>query len=102
MRGLQLWLALDAPLAVYSGTTAIRHSRGGGTSELLRSDSTLYDVSADLRSTERHIQGALEVAGFFALPAELAERPLPFDAELETNLGDPPYRVFDAVFHWFD
>jgi hypothetical protein len=36
------------------------------------------------------------------LPYDYTSQLLPFEAKLETNLGDPPYRVYDAIFNWMD
>jgi len=100
IRGIRIYLAINAPVAAYGASSVGRHARGGSSSFL--GPDALYGITEDLRRTEHHVREALASSGFLLLPRSLAERPLPFEAELRTNLGEPPYRVFDALFHWFD
>jgi hypothetical protein len=44
----------------------------------------------------------LRGCGFEIADESLLERPLPFDAKIETNLSDPSYTVFDVSFFWYD
>ena len=30
------------------------------------------------------------------------KQPILFEVAIETNLGDPPFKIFDAFFNWMD
>lgn len=100
IRGIRTYLAVNAPVAVYGASSVTRHATGSVWSCL--DPDSLYRVAEGLHKTEQQVREGLTSSGFFLLPRSLAQRPLPFEAELNTNLGEPPYRVFDALFHWFD
>lgn len=40
--------------------------------------------------------------GFSLLKPQTLSLPISPDLTVYTNIGDPPYTVFDAWFHWMD
>lgn len=66
-----------------------------------------FELLDELRSDAvRELAGIAErflvAAGYTRLRKADVSAFLPSDLELDTNLGDPPYREFDVLFHWYD
>jgi hypothetical protein len=101
IRGVRLWLAFYAPIALYGAAEVTRSARGGGAFGFL-DPSEARPPEPALRFVEAAVLDALARAGMHVLPRGLAREPVPFDAPIATNFAKPPYRVFDAIFHWRD
>jgi hypothetical protein len=96
--GLGLYLCCLAPVAVLGGAekTKTKNSSSGG---FLRPDELEPLPQEPWVQT---VHAKLEKRGF-ALPSQkFLRQPLPFAARVATILGDPPYTIFDAFFHWED
>lgn len=50
----------------------------------------------------RQIRRTLDEHGIALLDSRILGLPLNVRLQVETALGEPPYRVFDAWFHWTD
>lgn len=52
----------------------------------------------------QHIEPCLLQQGLARLRKDDVSKVLPacYQDQINTNTGDPPYRLFDALFHWFD
>ncbi|MEU7744961.1 hypothetical protein [Nonomuraea sp. NPDC049158] len=50
----------------------------------------------------RQIGQALDRHDVALLGSQVLSLPLEAGLRVETNLGSPPYSVFDAWFHWMD
>ena len=99
--GIRVWLALRAPLAIY-GLGKITRDVQGGSSGFLH-PSALYNLpTRKWKDAEEQLCACLEGGGFYWLSKSLAQEPLAFEVDIPTNLGERPYCVFDAVFHWID
>ncbi len=59
----------------------------------------LTDLPADFVQGVEH---TLSACGLVRLRREQLEAELPSATEVPTILADPPYRFFDALFHWED
>lgn len=100
IQGLSLGLAHHAPIAFYGKKTFTLSERS-------RAGSLLdpYEAIAPgpaLRGVERAVLESLAHTGIHVLPRAVACERLPFEAQIATNLGRPPDRIFDAVLHWRD
>jgi hypothetical protein len=100
-RGITLYLCRLAPIAVYGKNTRTIGPRVSSASFLSAENvGTVPDHSWD--GIIQDIQAKLINRGLSILDQLTARQPLSFDASISTNLSDPPYRVFDALFYWED
>ena len=98
--GIRLYVSRLTPLAVYGMGEVRRDPRGRAWNFLepqgIGTVADSWNLELDLILT------VLQQFELLVLPRKLAERHLPFDADLDTNLGQAPFTVFDAIFHWYD
>ncbi|NOX27550.1 MAG: hypothetical protein GXP21_05075 [Gammaproteobacteria bacterium] len=99
--GVSLWLSYSAPLAIYGATKKTKKGSSGSSGFL--HPASLYKLPRILvENGETHILNALKNAGFYVLPEAVAKRKLTFETQIETNLGENPFRIFDVFFNWMD
>lgn len=103
VEGLTLALCRLAPLAVllkHSWRSSGPGAAGGHSMpELLR----VVDIDLPEWAEEcRQIRQMLDGHGIALLGLQVLGLPLDARLRVETALGDPPYCVFDAWFHWMD
>jgi hypothetical protein len=99
--GIAIYLCKLAPVAVM-GAIQKTKSKHGGSGSFLRPDDLNTLPNGDWAAFANELRNKLEQHGFEILEARELKKPLPFTAEIETNLGDPPYTVFDVFFNWMD
>ena len=99
--GIAIYLCKLAPVAVV-GAMGKSRSPSGGTFGFLRAEDSNTFPPGDWTEMEAEIRHKLEKHGFEILGPRELKKNLPFIAEIETNLGDPPYTIFDAFFNWMD
>jgi len=100
-RGITLYLCRLAPIAIYGQNARTIGPRVSSTSFLSAENvDTVPDRSWD--GIIQDIQAKLINRGLSFLNQQTASQRLPFEASISTNLSDPPYRVFDALFYWED
>jgi hypothetical protein len=74
----------------------------GGSSNFLTPDS-INQYNKPLWETEiEQITRLFEEFRYGLLTKKEVEQPLWFDVEIEANIGEKPYTVFDCLFHWED
>ncbi len=98
--GIVYCLSRHAPVVAFGWDNRTRHATGGSFSLPFKERSTLPE--GDWDEVHREITGELRQRGFEIADEALLERPLPFAAKIETNLNEPPYRLFDLLFFWYD
>ena len=99
--GIAVYLCKLAPVAVM-GTMGKSRSSSGGSFGFLSAEDLNTFPPGDWLEIEAEIRKKLETHGFAILGPRELKKPLSFIAEIETNLGDPPFKIFDAFFHWMD
>jgi hypothetical protein len=101
IHGITIYLCKLAPVAVMGAMEKTRHSSGGSSSFLHAEDLNTFPPGnwLEIHTELRH---KLERNGFEILEPQELKKPLPFTAKIDTNIGDPPYTIFDAFFHWMD
>jgi hypothetical protein len=99
--GIALYLCKLAPVAVMGAMTKTK-SKNGGSSSFLRSEDLNKVPSGDWNSLVAEIKLKLEKQNFVLLEPKILKQKMPFEAKIPTILGDPPYQIFDAFFHWED
>jgi hypothetical protein len=99
--GIALYLCKLAPVAVMGAMTKTK-SKNGGSSSFLRPDDLNKLPSGDWNSVVAEIELKLEKQNFVLLEPQVLQQTIPFEAQIPTILGDPPYQIFDAFFHWED
>jgi hypothetical protein len=99
--GLWIFLSLLAPVAAFGTGRVFRSpNRSGWTGLDSRTIGSHPPTWTDLELGA--VLSALAQAGFIVLSAGEARRRLTFNAKIETNIGQSPFTVFDAFFHWTD
>ncbi|MEV1238528.1 hypothetical protein ACIBO2_44980 [Nonomuraea sp. NPDC050022] len=103
VEGLPLTLCRLAPLAALFKPD-IRSSRpdGAGSSGLPALSLVTDTAPPGWEEEFRQIGQALDRHDVALLGSQVLSLPLEAGLRVETNLGDPPYSVFDAWFHWMD
>jgi hypothetical protein len=86
-----VWLCRFAPVAVYCA--------GRGVYQQLAYELPDNELSSKLHA---HLTEVFEFHQVALVPKAELNRPLPFDAYVDTNLGSAPFTVFDALFRWSD
>ncbi|MFJ2030535.1 hypothetical protein [Streptosporangium sp. NPDC087985] len=103
VEGLPLALCRLAPLAaLFKPSTRSSGPDGAGSYGL---PELLQVADIDLPGSEeecRQIGQVLDRHGIALLGSQVLSLPLEAGLRVETVLGDPPYSVFDAWFHWMD
>lgn len=103
VEGLSLALCRLAPVAVLlKPSTRSSGPNGAGSYGL---PDLLQVADADIPGWEaecRQIGQVLDRHDITLLRSKVLGQPLDAHLRIETVLGDPPYRVFDAWFHWMD
>jgi hypothetical protein len=99
--GIALYLCKLASVAVMGAMTKTR-SKNGGSSSFLRPDDLNKLPPGDWDAVIFEIKHKLEKQNFVLLEPKILKQTMPFEATIPTILGDPPYQIFDAFFHWED
>lgn len=103
VEGLLLALCRLAPLAVLLKPGTRSSGPDGAGSYDLPELSQVADADIPGWESEcRQINQVLARHDITLLRSEVLGQPLDAHLRIETVLGDPPYRVFDAWFHWMD
>ena len=101
MTGIVVYVSRLAPVATWGAERRTRHARGGS-STLLSYDTLDTMPDGDWKAVWEEVQAMLTQHGIELASGSQLNTLLPFLAVLETNLGEPPYRLFDLLFHWYD
>ena len=99
--GITVYLCKLAPVAVMGAMTKTK-SKNSASSSLLDATTINTQPKGDWVDVVAEIRMKLEQQNFVMLEPEVLRKEIPFTAEIETNLGDPPFKIFDALFHWYD
>lgn len=104
VEGMLLLLCRLAPLAcLISGCLRSRSPNGSGSRSMPSRDAVVRPLSPGWEQTAHYqIAEVLTAHGFSLLEPQTLSREIDRDLRVDTNLGDPPYTVFDAWFHWID
>jgi hypothetical protein len=99
--GMTVYLCKLAPVAAMG---ALQKTRGKNSSSysFLRPEHLNNSPSDDWAESSGTIRKTLEKNGFEILEARDMKKTMPFEANIPTILGDPPFQIFDAFFHWED
>ncbi|MGQ0467519.1 MAG: hypothetical protein ACT4QG_19650 [Sporichthyaceae bacterium] len=102
--GFTVLLSRLAPVAALAGPTMrFEANDGNGSSQdLPHASSAAEDFGPRWEVPVLEVRAVLESHGIVLLPLAVLCAPLPPALHVETNLGEPPYTVFDAWFHWMD
>jgi hypothetical protein len=99
--GIALYLCKLAPVAVMGAMTKTKSKNGGSSSFLRPGDLNKFPADDwDVVITE--IKHKLEKQNIVLLEPKVLKQEMPFEANIPTIFGDPPYQIFDAFFHWED
>jgi hypothetical protein len=101
IEGITIYLCKLAPVAVMGAMEKTR-SKNSGSSGFLHTEDLNTFPPGDWLEIDIELRKKLERHGIEILEPRELKKPLPFAAEIETNLGDPPYTIFDAFFNWMD
>jgi hypothetical protein len=99
--GIALYLCKLAPVAVMGAMTKTK-SKNGGSSSFLRPEDLNKVPAGDWNSVLAEIKHKLEKQNVVLLEPKILKQEMPFEANIPTILGDPPYQIFDAFFYWED
>jgi hypothetical protein len=99
--GIAIYLCKLAPVAVIGAMQKTKSKHGGGGS-FLRPEDLNSLPEGDWAAFVNEICNKLDNNGFEMLEARDLKRTMPFEANIPTILGDPPFQIFDAFFHWMD
>lgn len=99
--GIQVYISRLAPVAVYGAEERTRHAHGGS-SGLLTHEGVGTIPQGNWQAVLEEIASKLISSGIDVADAATIGKLLPFHADIETNLGEPPYRVYDLLFYWYD
>ncbi len=99
--GIALYLCKFAPVAVMGAMTKTK-SKNGGSSSFLRPEDLDKLPTGNWDAVLAEIKYKLEKQNFVLLEPRVLKQKMPFEANIPTILGDPPYQIFDAFFHWED
>jgi hypothetical protein len=101
IEGIALYICKLAPVAVMGAMTKTKSKNGGSSSFLCPEDLNKFPAG-DWNSVIFEIKNKLEKQNFMLLEPKVLKRKMPFEVEIPTILGDPPYKIFDAFFYWED
>lgn len=99
--GLHLYLCRLAPIAAYGPGQRTRHARGGSRT-FLRSDRLFETPPGDWSEQVHALETVLARHTLEFVRKAKLNALLPFDLDIRTALERPPFRYFDALFHWED
>ncbi len=99
--GIALYLCKLAPVATMGAMTKTKSKKGSGYG-FLRPEDLNKLPAGDWNSVVAEIKLKLEKQNFVLLEPKVLKQKMPFEANIPTILGDPPYQIFDAFFHWED
>jgi hypothetical protein len=99
--GIAVYLCKLAPVAVMGAMQKTKSKHGGGGS-FLRPEDLNSLPEGDWAAFANEIYNKLEKNGFEILKARDLKKNMPFETNIPTILGDPPFQIFDAFFHWMD
>ena len=99
--GITIYLCKLAPIAVFGAMTKTKH-KNSASSGFLSATEVNTLPKGDWADVMAEIRMKLEEKNFVLLEPKVLKKEIPFDARIETNLGDPPFKIFDAFFHWMD
>lgn len=99
--GIRIYICRLTPVAVIGKGRVTKHDKGGS-SDFLPSQNVDVLPSGDWEEMAAGIRGVLARYHFKDLDSNYVSQPLPFEADIPTLLGDPPYKIFDALFYWED
>ncbi|MFG1688747.1 hypothetical protein ACGFNP_51975 [Nonomuraea sp. NPDC049269] len=103
VEGLPLALCRLAPLAALFKPDVQSSGPGGASSSGLPALSLVANTALPGWAEEyRQIRQVLDRHDIALLDSQVLSLPLEAELRVETNLGSPPYSVFDAWFHWMD
>ena len=96
-----LFSRLSPYFVMLHGTKYWRDDRSGGGYLPCFGDTDQFRCEEVAKMAEP-VQRILEEFGWVRLFRSELESPLPPEVEVPTILGDPPFREWDALFHWED
>lgn len=96
--GLDVLLCRLAPIACIGSPSHV----GSISGSLPSQGEYLTNQHVEWGELGRTVEAVLNENGIVVLPAEILDGLIDPALEIDTNLGDPPFRVFDAWFHWSD
>jgi hypothetical protein len=99
--GIAIYLCKLAPVAVMGAMEKTR-SKGSGSYGFLHAEDLNTFPPGNWLEVDIEIRQKLEKHGFEILGPRELKKTMPFTARIDTNIGDPPYTIFDAFFHWMD
>lgn len=99
--GICVYVSRLAPVVTYGAGERTRHAHGGSSS-FLSYDTLGTTPPGDWAGVLEEVSAKLKENGFEMTEPEILNEILPFEAIIETNLGEYPHRVFDLLFHWYD
>jgi len=103
VEGLTVALCRLAPLAALFARSWRSSGPGAAGGRSMPELSRVVDVAPPEWEEEcRQLGRVLDGHGIALLDSQTLGSPLDARLRVETVLGDPPYRVFDAWFHWVD
>jgi hypothetical protein len=100
-RGFGVLLSRLAPVAVLQGTAVDWRTENGGSGTLPDISYVVEWPMVDHPEADA-VGDVLERHGYAIVGPDVLARPIAAGLEPDTNLGEPPWRVFDAWFYWFD
>jgi hypothetical protein len=101
IEGIALYLCKLAPVAVMGAMTKTK-TNNGGSSSFLRPEDLNKIPAGDWDAVIVEIRHKIEKQNVVLLEPKILKQKMPFEAEIPTIFGDPPYQIFDAFFHWED
>ena len=99
--GLHLYLCRRGPFAAWGPGSKSRNKDGSGAGGFLEWEEVGVLPAGRWKEAIAEIERKLRECGLRTVTKMEVETPLPGDIKV-ASLFDPPYRVFDAVFHWID
>ena len=101
IEGIALYLCKLAPVAVMGAMTKTK-TKNGGSSGFLRPEDLNKPPAGDWDAVIFEIRHKLEKQNVLMLEPKVLKQEMPFETKIPTILGNPPYQIFDAFFHWED
>jgi hypothetical protein len=102
--GIGLYVSRLGPFAIIGGADISKSKDGRSASRYLFDYRNVGNLPSEewVNAIVDTITITLNKFKISVLPYDYTSQLLPFEAKIETNLGDPPYRVYDAIFNWMD
>jgi hypothetical protein len=99
--GIAVYLCKLAPVAVMGAMERTKSKNIKG-STFLHAEDVGTLPSGNWLEIAREIRTKLEKYGFVMPESKILKQKMPFEANIQTIIGDAPYQIFDAFFHWED